>query len=226
MNSLELLKALIDKLSHYEAQAEDKNALSIEGFAASLNPANDLELLKNSIIGKTNPEILKSPHHIANNIERVIAQHILLLYRYIKFYAKTAFAESNIRTMEEFSFLINVMQHERITKTDLIRKNIIEKSSGIEIINRLIKSKMFIQVDNPEDQRSHLIQLTDYGKSELFMIFGKMNTLGKIATGSLNDSEKEQLALMLKKLDHFHYENYNNKELKVLEDYLPSLPQN
>ncbi len=223
MNSLELLKALIDKLSQYEAHAEDKNALSLEGFAASLSPANDLELLKNSIIGKTNPEILKSPHHIANNIERVIAQHILLLYRYIKFYAKTAFAESNIRTMEEFSFLINVMQHERITKTDLIRKNIIEKSSGIEIINRLIKSKMFIQVDNPEDQRSHLIQLTDYGKSELFRIFGKMNTLGKIATGSLNDAEKEQLALMLKKLDHFHYDNYNNKELKELEDYLPSL---
>lgn len=223
MNSLELLKALIDKLSHYEEHAEDKNALSLEGFAASLNPASDLEALKNSIIGKTNPEILKSPHHIANNIERVIAQHILLLYRYIKFYAKTAFAESNIRTMEEFSFLINVMQHERITKTDLIRKNIIEKSSGIEIINRLIKSKMFIQVDNPEDQRSHLIQLTDYGKSELFRIFGKMNTLGKIATGSLTDAEKEQLALMLKKLDHFHYENYNNKELKELEDYLPSL---
>jgi hypothetical protein len=70
-----------------------------------------------------------------------------------------------------------------------------------------------------------LIQLTDYGKSELFRIFGKMNTLGKIATGSLNDSEKEQLALMLKKLDHFHYENYNNKELKELEDYLPALPQ-
>jgi len=223
MNSLELLKELIDKLSYYEQDAEDKEALSLEGFAASLSPSNDLDTLKNSIIGKTNPEILKSPHHIANNIERVIAQHILLLYRYIKFYSKAAFAASNIRTMEEFSFLMNVMQHERITKTELIRRNIIEKSSGIEIINRLIKSNMLIQVDNPEDQRSHLIQLTDYGKSELFRIFGKMDTLGKIATGELNISEKEQLALMLKKLDHFHYDNYNNKELKELEDYLPAV---
>lgn len=223
MNSLELLKQLIDKLSHYEQDAEDKESLSIEGFAASLNPTNDLEQLKNSIIGKTNPEIIKSPHHIANNIERVIAQHILLLYRYIKFYSKAAFATSNIRTMEEFSFLMNVMQHQRITKTELIRRNIIEKSSGIEIINRLIKSNMLIQVDNPEDQRSHLIQLTDFGQSELFRIFGKMDTLGKIATGELSITEKEQLALMLKKLDHFHYDNYNNKELKELEDYLPAV---
>ncbi len=223
MNSLELLKQLIDKLSHYEQDAEDKESLSIEGFAASLNPTNDLEELKNSIIGKTNPEIIKSPHHIANNIERVIAQHILLLYRYIKFYSKAAFATSNIRTMEEFSFLMNVMQHQRITKTELIRRNIIEKSSGIEIINRLIKSNMLIQVDNPEDQRSHLIQLTDFGQSELFRIFGKMDTLGKIATGELSITEKEKLALMLKKLDHFHYDNYNNKELKELEDYLPAV---
>lgn len=223
MNSLELLKELIDKLGNYEQNASDKEALNIEGFVASLNPANDLDNLKNSIIGKTNPNILKSPHHIENNIERVIAQHLLLLNRYIKFYAKTAFAESNIRTLEEFSFLINVMQHERITKTELIRRNIIEKSSGIEIINRLIKSNMFIQVDNPEDQRSHLIQLTESGKFELYKIFNKMNTLGKIATGSLTDTEKEQLAMMLKKLDHFHYDNYNNKELKNLEDYLPGV---
>lgn len=222
MNSLELLKELIEKLSQYEQIAGDKDALSMDGFVASLNPASDLNTLKNSIIGKTNPEILKSPHHIENNIERVIAQHLLLLYRYIKFYSKTAFSGSNIRTLEEFSFLINVLQHERITKTELIRRNIIEKSSGIEIINRLIKSGMFVQVDNPEDQRSHLIQLTDYGKYELFNIFSKMNTLGKIATGSLNSGEKEQLALMLKKLDHFHYDNYNNKELKHLEDYLPA----
>lgn len=223
MNSLELLKVLLDKLSHYERNAEDKNALSIEEFTASLRPTHDLEQLKNSIIGNTNPEILKNPHHIPNNIERVISQHILLLYRYIKFYSKAAFASSNIRTMEEFSFLMHVMQQERINKTELIRRNIIEKSSGIEIINRLIKSNMLVQVDNPEDQRSHLIQLTDYGKSELFRIFSKMDTLGKIATGTLSSSEKEQLALMLKKLDHFHYDNYNNKELKELEDFLPAM---
>lgn len=221
MNSLALLRELLEKLQQYEDSVVDKEALSMDGFMRSMSGVSDLEGMKNSLIGKTNPDILHSPHHRENNLERVIAQHLLVLYRYLKFYSKTAFANNKIKSLEEFSFLITVMQHREISKAELIRRNIVEKSSGIEIINRLLKSGMFTQIHNPNDQRSHLILLTELGRQELFSMFHKMDMLGTIATGELNAYEKEQLVKMLKKLDHFHYDNYNNKDLKNLEDYLP-----
>lgn len=219
MNSIELLKVLIERLEEYEDHAEDKDALSLTGFIQKVNGATDLNELSNSWIDNT--MLNGTPNFIENNIERVIAQHLLLLYRYIKFYSKTALAHSQIKTMEEFGFLITVLQYQSISKTELIRRNIIEKSSGIEIINRLLKSGLFTQRDNPDDQRSQLILLTDVGRLALFKIFENMNTLGKIATGDLSQQEKHQLALLLKKLDQFHYSNYNNKDLRSLEDYLP-----
>lgn len=221
MNSIQVLKELIEKLEAYELNAMDKNALSVEGFMEFLHSPADLGALRSALIDSPKPEMLNNPHRIENNIERVIAQHLILLNRYIKFYSKTAFASSKIKTLEEFSFMMTVMQHGQITKTDLIKRNIIEKSSGIEIINRMVKIGMLEQTHNPKDHRSHLIQLTENGRIELFKIFRNMDVLGKIASGPLTSYEKEQLAVMLKKLDQFHYDNYNNKNLKTLDDFLP-----
>lgn len=221
MNSLELLKVLIDKLQRYENSVPDKTNLSLEAYIQSFQSELTPDDYKNSLVGDYQIPERERSLHIENNIERVITQHLLFLNRYIKFYSKTALSDSKIKTLEEFSFLITVMQQQRISKTDIIKRNIFEKSSGIEIINRLIKANMLGQVDNPEDQRSQLIFLTDAGKFELFSVFEKMNTLGKIATGELTSGEKIHLAGILKKLDAFHYDNYTNKELRLLEDYLP-----
>lgn len=223
MNSIGLLKIIIEKLEQYEQYADDKENLSLNAFFKFVSPQADLESLKNTFVAQKSFPVGDRASFIENNIERVIAQHILFLYRYIKFYAKLAFTETTIKSIEEFSMLITVMQFQSISKTDLIKRNVIEKSSGIEIINRLIKNGMLSQQDNPNDQRSQLISLTDTGKFELFKTFEKMNTLGKISTGELTYPEKEQLAVMLKKLDHFHFENYTHKERNTLDDYLPEL---
>lgn len=221
MNSLELLKVLIDKLETYESLSGDKESLSLAGFKATLQLDIDLEDLKNTFIEKK-----EKIDHISvseNDIERVIAQQVLFLYRYIKFYSKIAFAHTTIKSIEEFGFLATLMQFQSLSKTELIKKNVIEKSSGIEIINRLIKAGYCTQFDNPNDLRSQLVALTDAGKAQLYQAFQKMNTLGHIASGTLNQAEKEQLAVILKKLDTFHYDNYYHKNIDKLEDYLPDV---
>jgi DNA-binding MarR family transcriptional regulator len=222
MNSFALLEQLIGKLEAYENAAEDKNNLSMEGFYQSISGEVNLKALKNSFIGEVpETDAADSKHFIETNIERVISQNFLFLYRYIKYYSKIALKESVINSIEEFGMAMTVLQYQSISKTDLIKKNVIEKSSGVEIINRLIKIGLLTQTDNPDDHRSQLISLSEQGKFELFKTFENMNTLGLIATGTLNRSEKVQLAMILKKLDQFHFNNYNNKSLNNLEDFLP-----
>ena len=221
MNSFQLLKIVMQELETYEEKAKDKNELSLEEFILSLSSMLDLDSLKNSFVDNATIEPVEDNQSIENNIERVITQHILFMYRYIKFYSKMVFADSNIKTIDDFSFLITLLQQPALPKTELIRRNIFEKSSGIETINRLIKSGLLAQKPNPGDKRSQLVLLTDYGRSSLYQIFQKMNELGMIASGELTKAEKNELAILLKKLDNFHFHNYNNTNSGELRDYLP-----
>lgn len=221
MDRFELTRLLIEKVEEYASTQEDKNSLSIESYVTFLQSKKSIEEYKNSFLKIKEYVTSEMQHHIPNNIERVISQHLLFLYRYIKFYSKHIFQDSKIRSVDDFGIMMTVMQHHRISKSDLIKKNIFEKSSGIEIINRLVKYNLLHQQSNPNDNRSQLISLSEEGKMTVFQLFKKMDILGYITTGELNEMDKHQLASILKKLDHFHYDNYQNKKLKSLEDYLP-----
>lgn len=221
MNSIAILKELITRLEAYENSSSGKKDLNIDDFTAFIQTQPPLASLQSNLIEKGSPYIADSPHNIEINIERIITQHLIVLNRYIKFYGKTALQDSSIKTLEEFSFMITIMQFQQLSKSELIRRNIIEKSSGTEIINRLIKNGLMLQVNNPNDNRSQLMALSEAGKTEIFRIFKHMDTLGKIACGPLTENEKHRLALILKKLDEFHHDNYTHKSLSELEDYLP-----
>lgn len=221
MNSFELLRVLINELESYEEKAEDKNDLSIEEFIASISPEANLDHLKNNFVNRATTRPEEVGHQIENNIERVIAQHLLFMYRYIKLYSKMVFAEGEIKTIEDFGFLVTMMQVEALPKSELIRRNIFEKSSGIEIINRLVKFGLLAQKDNPHDGRSQLVMLTDRGRASLYQVFHKMNDLGVLASGNLTKGEKMELAVLLKKLDNFHFENYHGTRSDNLSDYMP-----
>lgn len=226
MNRYELIKTLIERVEKYENEQIDKNNLSLSGYLNSFSSEENASNYKNSFV--TDYEIPEEDkgNHRENSIERVISQHLLFLSRYIKYYSKHVFENSRIKTLEEFSMLIMVMQHTSISKSELIKRNIFDKSSGIEMINRLIKTGLLTQESNPNDLRGQLINLTMMGKITLFESFEKMEMLGNIATGELSKSEKYEFARMLKKLDHFHYDNYTKKGNKELTDYLPKSESN
>ncbi|HLU88092.1 MAG TPA: helix-turn-helix domain-containing protein [Taishania sp.] len=221
MDRFELTQLLIQKVDEYAKGKEDGSNLSLEDFILHLKSERPLDSYKNTLLVEHAYPEEQRVHHRPNNIERIISQHLLILYRYIKFYSKHVFVDSKIRSVEDFGIIMTVLQHNQISKSDLIKRNIIEKSSGIEIINRLIKQGLLFQKDNPNDNRSQLIFLSDAGRMEVFKLFEKMETLGYIATGELSEAQKYQLADILKQLDTFHFANYTNKKLKDLKDYLP-----
>lgn len=222
MDRFELTKLLIQKVEEYSDTEGESTNLSLDDFVLHLQSQRSIDSYKNTLLIEKNYPEEQKVHHRPNNIERVISQHILLLYRYIKFYSKHVFVDTKIRSVEDFGIIMTVLQHNEISKSDLIKRNIIEKSSGIEIINRLIKLGLLLQKDNPNDNRSQLIFLSHEGRIEVFKLFEKMETLGYIATGELSTIQKHQLADLLKQLDTFHFTNYTNKKLTDLKDYLPS----
>jgi DNA-binding MarR family transcriptional regulator len=95
-----------------------------------------------------------------------------------------------------------------------------EKTSGNEIINRLIKLGLVTQETNLEDKRSIRIRISPLGKAELFKILPKMQMVSEIIAGNLNENERYALSFILRKLDRFHNEIFHNKRKSDLEELL------
>ncbi|WP_346067826.1 MarR family winged helix-turn-helix transcriptional regulator [Sphingobacterium siyangense] len=132
-----------------------------------------------------------------------------------------ALKEGPINTLDEFSFLIVLMTYPSLSKTELVQKLIMEKTSGVEVIKRLLKNELIEEFDNPNDKRSVLVAITAKGKEELASLFPKMGLVGSVIVGNLTSAEVSSLSFLLRKLDYYHNDiflHHRNLSLEELRD--------
>ena len=147
---------------------------------------------------------------------------VVLLYRYAKGYIKKALASSDLKNGDDFSFLITLMTHESLTKIELTKLLVMEKTSGNEIINRLVNHGFIEQMPDKDDRRSIRIRITDFGRSEVIKILPEMQLVSRIVTGNLNQNEIRTLSYLLRKLDDYHNDIFLNKKEFGLKEVLAS----
>lgn len=159
--------------------------------------------------------------------ESVINTLIVHMNRYAKTYSKSAIQDSNFSTQEDFIYLINLKAFGSMTKMDLIKKNIHDKPTGIQIINRLISQGWVGQQNSDIDKRSKVIKITNEGLKALENQMSKIRQATRIVTGDLNYNEKMELIRLLNKLEHFHNpifsQNIESERLLdiVFQKYIP-----
>jgi len=137
--------------------------------------------------------------------ESVISTQLVHLNRYAKTYSKSAISDSEFNTQEEFIYLINLKSFGTMTKMELIKKNIQDKSAGILIINRLIKQGWVEQTNSQIDKRTKVLKITERGLNTLELQMDKIRNASNIVTGNLTYPEKIELIKILDKLDKFHH---------------------
>jgi MarR family transcriptional regulator, lower aerobic nicotinate degradation pathway regulator len=207
MDKYDLLKELINKIEDYEQDITNKSSLSIDDFIAYLQ-TNSIQ--QNEYDPHFKIEILtQDPLQIQ---KRLIVQYLTYLNRYARLYSKKALKDSPFNTIDEFSYLATLFEHRKLTKTDLIEKNIHEKPVGTEVIRRLIAKGMINEQNNENDKRSQFLVLTPIGEKALFDAFSKMDPVATLIIGNLSEKEKMQLHYVTKKLHHYHNEIFLNKK--------------
>lgn len=216
MKTKDILFELIDYLDQFETENQDKDGnLNMRDFLGYLNSQYKPMNVKTSELGG-NYEGYKYQEQKGSATD--ISILIVLLFRYAKGYIKKALKNSPIKTADEFSFLMTLMTYDHLSKSELITKQVMEKTSGTEIINRLIKLGLIEQFADEADKRSVRIKMTMTGRTEIYKILPQMGVVSQIVTGNLNDSEKTMLAYMLRKLEHFHNDIFMNKKDNELEE--------
>jgi DNA-binding MarR family transcriptional regulator len=103
---------------------------------------------------------------------------------------------------------------------ELIRKNIQDKPTGMQIISRLMKHGWIQQSDSGTDRRSKDIQITKEGLLALDAHMHKIRLATNIVSGNLTYTEKMELIRILQKLEDFHNPIFNSSipGSKLLEE--------
>lgn len=196
----DLIKDVIGLVESFEIASPDKSDQSIDDFIGWIvrNNYNKGTLREPEWEGKENN---RSP-------ESVISTLLVHMNRYAKSYSKSAMLGSDFTTQEDFIFLINLKAFGKMTKMELIKKNVQEKSVGIQIINRLLKNGWVGQMESEKDKRSTYLYITDQGLEALDAIMGNVRVATNVVAGDLEYEEKMELIRLLNKLNQFHKSIY------------------
>lgn len=141
---------------------------------------------------------------LQGNLAAQITQLLTLNYKYLRFYLKKKFKEEPVSTIDEFGFLATLLVEGSMQKKQLIDRNTMEFSSGMEIIRRLKRGQFISSRPDPSDGRAKLVSLTPQGNALIMQLLPQMGLLGQLAIAPLTPKEQKQLHYLLQKLNVYH----------------------
>lgn len=217
MKSYTLLHQLLDLLEAFEAERPHGESTLLDFSAYLLSTMEGMEVTgtkKDIRFGDKESLAQAQAYKLENNIGRLF----IYMSRYAKSYIKKALEETPLLSPDDFTCLSILLTHDELSKTDLIEKNMQEKTSGMEVIRRLIAAGLVGQKNNTEDKRSKRVFITNEGKQQLYKIFREMSYVGTIISGKLTFKEKLILQYLLQKLEDFHYQLHEEDGIGTKSD--------
>jgi DNA-binding MarR family transcriptional regulator len=179
-----LLKEL---LSYTEEYQKLHHGHKIEDFTIWLNNQLFTSKIKTSLL---------------NHNDLQLAFKLLHLNKALKKQAKSILAESNLSSLDEYSFLLHLNHQESFRKMEIIEIHNLEAPTGIEIIKRLLKNDLIEEFPDKDDKRAKRIKITNTGKSHLLTIKQKIDQVFSAFEEPLSLNEKIQMSGLLDKLIH------------------------
>ncbi len=220
MNNYQLINQLINLVEEFDHSCRREEPLTLQNFTGFLNAKliaeNNVAAESDIRFGDKASETLQNAYQLDNNIARLF----VYMSRYAKSYIKKTLHNTALASAEDFTCLAVLLTHSSLSKTELIQLNLLEKTSGTEVVNRLLTNGLVKQWDDQTDKRSKRLAITEKGKELLYFVFSDMNHVGKMITGKLSLPEKFALQYLLQQLENFHYDIYTNKSIADKADLI------
>ncbi len=130
-------------------------------------------------------------------------QAIFRLYKFARMYSRPIMANVGLNSFDEFSIMTTLLNEQETAKKYLIEKNLIEFTTGMDMLKRMFKQKLIQERVNPDDKREKLVSLSEHGRRVLFKILEGFQTMEDVL-GDLNKKEREETIHYLERLDRYH----------------------
>lgn len=183
------MKPLVELITAWQAFADANRDADVESFCYDYlsnknqkdDPDPETDILLSKLIGKSGS--------------------------LIKTYLKLALKQIPDMEMEWFYILDTLNDHKEIRKTDVIGfRLLLEPTTGIDILNRMLKAGLISERVDPADKRARLIKPTVKGIEIYKKVNSLFNQVISLLFTSLNKEQKSMLILALGKLTNEHYE--------------------
>ena len=206
MKTYSNVKKLIDWAESFENQLLDGEEWDDKNFANWLS---------------TQLKIKKQPGMVlSEKTKPAFTMYFYFMYKYALFYSRKIFKHSPIYSIDDLSVLASLLPNKQLMKAEVIRKSLNEKSSGNEVLKRLLHQQLIKETDNPNDKRSKLLEITPAGFMEISAVKNQLEKMGNLVVGDLNEEEKIFLLTILAKLNDFHRPIFNANDEKLLNEML------
>jgi len=220
------IKKLIDLWEEYEQDTEKR---SIHHFAEwilvqdkkSYNTSQQRKIPSAPLLF---PEYAK---YLQNQSQKSkILDIIARISRFHDFYFRKFLNDLPINTRLEYHFLYSVDVLGQVRKTDVIHLQLVEFTTGMDIIKRLINQGFLEELPNASDKRTRLLAITENGKTLLKNATKKINEEIEMFLSSIDENKWKKIIPVLEEIHDFHnevYLKYNDKTDAELINLVASL---
>lgn len=136
----------------------------------------------------------------------------------VKAYFKMALRQVSDMELEWFYFLDAIATAGEIRKNDIVSFSLLgEPTTGIDIINRMLKAGLIAERVDPGDKRARLIKLTSKGKHRYHQLSVLFDEIAAEVFNAMDVEVKLKMEAALARLTDEHAAAIKNKKGKALE---------
>ena len=181
----------IDLVNHWSTFLKDHPQGSIDDFCRHhlihRREINNLDKIVGGVVPMTTDGLLMKV------IGRIHKIHTV--------YAYSALEGTALTQIEEFSLLAAIRILKTPRKSDVIYNNLLELSSGIDMLNRLKRKGLVKENTDKDDKRSKRMALTALGEKTMEICLRRILKLARMMLHDMTDDDKQLCIQLLKNVE-------------------------
>ncbi len=207
----------VELLNHW-AEFEGKNPkASLEDFCSAY-------LLQNR--EQSNNSKLFGGQMIPPSPDLVLLKLMGRIMKISSVYMDSAMKDTGAKRLEEFYFLNYIFQMKDPRKTEVIYCNIQELSTGLAILDDLIKMGYVKEKEDVQDKRSKRLSITPKGEKVLFACYEQFAKVGNILLQDIPVDDIQLCIKLLQPIDDKFSTLWQKDKGKPFEDICKNFPGN
>jgi len=153
-------------------------------------------------------------------------EYILRIARLEEFYIRKYLVDLPLNSRLEYLFLYTIEKISKARKTDLINIHLVEYTTGMDTIRRLVKNNFVKELPDTEDKRAKILMLTKEGYELLQKANSRMIEANNAFLACISPNKWKKTLPVLKEINEFHnniYLKHYDKPFAEISNLMDSL---
>jgi len=153
-------------------------------------------------------------------------EYILRIARFEDFYIRKYLINLPLNSRLEYLFLYTVDDLDKARKTELINIHLVEYTTGMDTIRRLIKNNLLNELPDEQDKRAKLLVITNEGVDILKIANKRIAEAHKMFLACISPNKWKKALTVLDEIHQIHsyvYLNHYDKPYAEISNLMDSL---